>query len=192
MKSKTMLLGVMIVAALLIMAQPSVSNAASYSGSWIPNDTEDFFAVEFRSPTDYAATDRFFMFDWGNTANSMEIFAASPFVSVNIMQDTNNIWWAGLDLFWDINDLNLGNDLEVGFYFDDGAANPTPYFTYDVEVVTGQVGEVYLLSSINGEFAISVLTSDIAPVPIPASFLLLGSGLVGLIGFGKRMRKNIF
>ena len=41
-------------------------------------------------------------------------------------------------------------------------------------------------------FEVSADCDYIAPVPIPASALLLGSGIVGLIGFGKRMRKKIF
>ena len=43
----------------------------------------------------------------------------------------------------------------------------------------------------DGFTSTQVLSGDISnyPVPIPASALLLGSGIVGLIGFGKRMRK---
>jgi hypothetical protein len=41
-------------------------------------------------------------------------------------------------------------------------------------------------------FEVPADCDKIAPVPIPASALLLGSGMVGLIGFGKRMRKKNF
>lgn len=37
-----------------------------------------------------------------------------------------------------------------------------------------------------------VMVASVNPVPIPGSLLLLGSGIVGLIGFGKRMRKKVF
>ena len=40
-------------------------------------------------------------------------------------------------------------------------------------------------------FGMPVPSDRVAPVPIPASALLLGSGMVGLIAFGQRMRKKI-
>ena len=41
------------------------------------------------------------------------------------------------------------------------------------------------------DFVVANDDDNVAPVPIPASALLLGFGMVGLIGFGKRMRKKI-
>ena len=45
----------------------------------------------------------------------------------------------------------------------------------------------------DGFVSTHVLSGDITnhPVPIPASALLLGSGIAGLIGFGKRIRKRV-
>jgi len=184
MKGKKFLLGIMLVAAVLIMAQASVSNADPYSGAWLPNDPTDFFAVEFSAGPDAGS---FSMYDWGDTDSSLEIFSLSSTTgsqSVHFTQNTGT-WYAGLSL--GATTLDLGSDLEFGFFFGDGTSS-SPYYEYDLVVI--EAGEVYQLSHASSD--ISVLTSDVAPVPIPASVLLLGSGLVGLIGFGKRrMRKKV-
>ena len=179
MKGKQMLLGMMIVAALSIIAQPSVSNAYEYSGAWLPNDTTDFFAVEFTVGTDAGS---FSMFDWGDT-DTLEIFSMSEMLgakSVYFTQDSGT-WYAGLTT--GATTLDLGNDLEFGFFFGDGTSS---YYIYDLTVI--ETGEVYQLNHASSD--ISIYTSDVAPVPIPAGALLLGSGIVGLIGFGKRMRRS--
>ena len=180
MKSKGMLLGMMIVAAILIMAQASVSYADSYSGAWLPNDNEDFFALKITTGLDAS----FFMYDWGES-DSLELFSIdkkSGIQSVYFSQN-NNTWYAGLSL--GAQTLDLGNSLDFGFFFGDGTNS---YYTYDLTVI--QAGEVYRLNY--GSDDVSIYTSDIAPVPIPASALFLCSGMVGLIGFGKRMRERVF
>ena len=180
MKGKRILLGMMLVAALLIMAQPSVSNADIYDGAWIANDSEDAFFVEFKNPL-RANPDSFFMYDWGNESASMEVFGSGIFQDV-FFTPVNGTWYAGRAE--NAQSLYLGSSLEFGFFFKDGEGSS--YFEYDLQVGTG---DSYILS--HNDINIEVLTHDIQPVPIPASALLLGSGIVGLIGFGKskRMRK---
>lgn len=180
MKGKRMLLGMMLVAALLIMTQPSVSNAYTYGGAWIANDSADAFFIEFMNPL-VAEPDSFFIYDWGNKTPSMEIFGSSIIQTVHFTKVIDT-WYAGRYLGAET--LDLGDSLEFGFFFKDGDENS--YFEYDLVVNTP--GESYTLS--HDDINIEVVTSDVVPVPIPASALLLGSGLVGLIGFGKRMRKR--
>ncbi len=81
--------------------------------------------------------------------------------------------------------LNLGSDLEFGFFFKNDEKS---IFEYDLQQSTS--GDSYILS--HGSMNIQVVTSDVAPVPLPASALLLGSGIVGLIAFGRVRLKGIF
>jgi len=66
----------------------------------------------------------------------------------------------------------------------------TTFTTYDLTVITP--GEVYQLSADlfnnDGISDMIVAVSDAAPVPIPGTVLLLGSGLVGLVG--RRIRRR--
>ena len=182
MKGKRMLFGMMIVAALLIMAQASVSNADTYSGAWIPNDTEDIFTMKVTIGTK-AGT--FSMYDWGDQTDGLEIYSMGETMgiqSVYFKKDSGN-WHASLTK-GGITDLNLGADLLFGFSFGDGSDS---YYSYVLTAI--ESGEVYQLS--HGSSDILITTSDASPVPLPASALLLGSGMVGLIGFGKRMRKRL-
>ena len=171
----------MILAVFLIMAQPSVSNAETYSGAWLPNDTQDFFAVEFTFGSDQGS---FSMYDWNDSSNSLEIFSVNDSFGAKsvFFTQSNSTWYAGLTegaLTFD-----PGDDLLFGFFFGDGT---NEYCDYDLKVV--EMNEVYRLSHESSD--IIIVTSDVQAVPIPASALLLGSGMVGLIGFGKRMRKKV-
>ena len=183
MKGKRMFLGIVTLCAVLIMAQASVSNAYTYDGAWLPNDTKDFFAVKLTVGTPPSA---FSMYDWKDT-DSLQIFGPSATFDADTVYFTldSGTWYASLTK-GAITDLNLGTSLEFGFFFSDGSA--TSHFSYDVQV--DDPGEQYVLS--HTDFGTIAITSDIAPVPIPASALLFGSGMVGLIGFGKRMRKKVF
>ena len=180
MKGKRIILG-MLVAAFLIMAQASVSNADTYSGAWLPNDEADMFTMKVTVGTDAGS---FSMYDWGDTSESLEIYSmgeSSGVQSVYFTQSSGD-WYASMTSGV-ITDLALGDSLEFGFSFGDGTDT---YYTYDLTMI--EPFETYQLT--HGSSDILITTSDAAPVPLPASVLLLGSGLVGLIGFGKRMRKR--
>ena len=187
MKGKRMLFGMMIVAALLIMAQPSVSNAASYSGAWLSNDATDWFAVDISIDTN--STDSFSMYKWKQQNNDLNddlmVFSAGVagmYTQTVYFTQENSTWYAGLTD--GAKTLNLGESAVFGFSFNVGS---TPHFDYNLVVLAEN--ESYELSRNNLD--ITIITSDIQPVPLPASALLLGSGMVGLIGFGKRMRKRL-
>ncbi len=170
----------MILAAFLIMAQPSVSNAAIYEGAWTSNDNADWFAVKFT----FGVPSAFSMYDWNDSSNSLEIFSVNDSFGAKsvFFTQSNSTWYAGLTegaLTFD-----PGDDLFFGFFFGDGT---NEYCDYDLKVV--EMNEVYRLSHESSD--IIIVTSDVQAVPIPASALLLGSGMVGLIGFGKRMRKKV-
>lgn len=78
--------------------------------------------------------------------------------------------------------LTLGDGGSLGLNFD-----PTVVIGSTLFLVTGEVGGQA------GEFVdASVYVSDepIEPVPEPATMLLLGSGLIGLAGFGRKKFKS--
>ncbi|MBA3015834.1 MAG: PEP-CTERM sorting domain-containing protein [Proteobacteria bacterium] len=86
-----------------------------------------------------------------------------------------------------------------GFYFS-GAQNPNSFFYTDafynggIEYVsidyTPYVASIRFDFGNNGTIDAIINTTDVAPVPEPATMLLLGTGLVGLAGTTrKRMKK---
>lgn len=186
MKGKRMLFGVVVLCTVLIMAQASVSNADTYSGAWLPNDSEDAFFVELANPLGRDSYS-FFMYNLENENASMEVSSMEVF-GPEITQPvyfTHNkdTWYAGRTK--GAATLNLGSDLEFGFFFKNDEKS---IFEYDLQ--QSMSGDSYILSQ--GSMNIQVVTSDVAPVPLPASALLLGSGMIGLIAFGRVRLKGIF
>jgi hypothetical protein len=123
------------------------------------------------------------MYDWGNTDSSLEIFSGPGSVAETVyFTQEDSSWYACLSGGAEI---DLGESLDFGFSFGDGTSM---YYTYDLTVI--DAGEVYQLSPDGND--ITIYTSDVAPVPLPASALLLGSGMVGLIAFGRVRLRGIF
>jgi hypothetical protein len=86
---------------------------------------------------------------------------------------------------------NIQHDGYV-YWADKGYSSGTPnyeickiFFTFDYP--SGYQNQAYMVDS---HYAWAVRDGDVAPVPIPSTLLLLGSGLAGLVGIGrKRFRK---
>ena len=178
MRIKKILFGIMMVAALLILARPSISIADTYSGAWLPNDS-DIFAIELTLTPE---TGSFYMYDWGNQDTDLLLFVDGRYNSTTgyFTQDGGD-WWASLSL--GATTLSLGDTQEFGFYFLDGTTN---YFSYDLTATTP--GEAYTLYDSNTDMTVAV--SDAAPVPIPTSALLFGSGIIGFIATGRVRRRD--
>ncbi len=85
----------------------------------------------------------------------------------------------GSDDWWAINTsdfvLNLGSSIAFGFYFE------SPEYKYEFEKNTETTFFLY-------DGVMEVILTDVAPLhaPVPATILLFGSGLLGLVGMKRR------
>ena len=83
--------------------------------------------------------------------------------------------------------IHLGNqDLDQalwGFYFYDSDTDTT-YYSYEAE----ELGTDYwaLTFEFDADTVLTAKMHDIKPVPVPTAALLLGSGIIGLLGFRRR------
>jgi len=179
MRIKKTLFGIMMVAALLILARPSISSADTYSGAWLPNGS-DIFMIEL-TPT--SGTASFYMYDWGDTNDSLSLITDGVNDSdTAYFTNVSGTWYAGLTS--GATTLNLGSTQEFGFYFYDAGNTYTSY-----DLITLEQGVSYRLSD-SSNTGMEVFVTRAAPVPIPASVLLLGSGILGLITIGRVKRKD--
>lgn len=168
----------MFLAAVMIVGFSAIASAAPYDGAWLANDN-DFFAIELTATADSNAGLYLYDFDDG-TGDSMLLFTDSLYSSATVyFTEDSGIWYAGLSS--GVKTLDLGGSKDIGFYFLKGA---NPYPSYDVTTV--DPGEVYSLFETNT--AMTVLVSDIAPVPLPASLFLLGSGILSLVVSRRKSR----
>lgn len=65
--------------------------------------------------------------------------------------------------------------------------NATTGWTLEKATAINDVGQIVGVGSINGQSHAFLLTP--APVPVPSAVWLLGSGLLGLAGFKKKLKK---
>lgn len=109
-----------------------------------------------------------------------------PGLTINVEKQSSGEYIA----FYDSNDndsydssephINLGTTGYFDFYIADDST-----YTIAYSKIVDQ--KIYQLTSPAGQVSFSV---DAAPVPIPGSALLLGSGLLGLVGIGLRRQRS--
>ncbi|MBC8440380.1 MAG: hypothetical protein H8D87_11925 [Deltaproteobacteria bacterium] len=155
-----------------------------YGQAWIQTDRDNALVLSFDT-LDPNSDYRFGLYDITgpvSDGNSLELLGANEyFRSFKVDVAPGGGFLATEFVFYPWvpsgSTLALATD-KFGFYFFDGSIFNTDY-TY-----TGG-GTEYLLTWSNG-VDVMLFASDVAPVPIPTAALLLGSGLVGLVGFRRR------
>ena len=169
---------VVLLVMVLIGGHAAVSSAAMYDGAWLPNDTDFYAYIKFLTPNSDA---NLYLYDlYGVPNESLKLFP-------DPVTDDANIWFTLDSGSWYASlskgglDLNLGTSKAIWFYFQDGA---TKYTSYDV--TTRTPGDNYELFDPNTSMTVRV--HDIAPVPLPASLFLLGSGIISLVVSRRKSR----
>ena len=106
---------------------------------------------------------------------------------------TNNFAWGTLDLTGQTLALSDGNATPGGALYV-GTITGETIASGQVTDITGNGFNIYYEPGLNLDLhgqTFSLLNGGkLAPVPVPPSVLLLGSGLLGLVGLGWRRRKN--
>lgn len=115
----------------------------------------------------------FGIYDWGTDHSSgINLVSGS-----GILVGSANVTMSGGDYF--IDGYNIGDTPEIGLYFHTSGGG------YDIDYTYVPAGDGYSLeTSIEGLAALTV--DDIRPVPLPGAWIILASGLVGLVGFKRR------
>jgi hypothetical protein len=134
------------------------------------------FAIEL-SMSSGAGSLYMYDFDEG-ISESLLVLMDGSFTSNNVyFTQTGGNWYASTSSGG--TNLDLGSSLDFGFFFGNSGST---FLSYDLtEIVPG---DDYQLFSV--ETGMTVRTHDAAPVPEAGTFLLLGSGLLGLGIFARR------
>lgn len=163
-----------VVCMLIVAGIYAPAYGAKYSGAWTPtSSTVEYFNVTF---TDYSADNNFKFFIYNrSTGNKLTVFNNSQFMNTAsiLFNESGGEYFASLGG----NMLNLGARPDFWLGFDMGSGTEYEY-SYSLLASTDQ----YQLT-LDDKILIS---SDAAPVPLPASIWMLGSALAGLAGFGRR------
>ncbi|WP_045216471.1 VPLPA-CTERM sorting domain-containing protein [Desulfonatronovibrio magnus] len=170
--SSMLVKAVLLAGTFILLACPSW--AALYSGAWTPtSQSVEYFNVTF---TDFSPDPNFRFFIYNkDTGEELTVFNHSQFFNAATIHYTES----GGNYFANLggNILNLGTRPHFWLGFDLGAGN---VYEYSYSLLAGN--DQYSLSLLDKIF----ISSDASPVPLPASFWLLGSALAGLVGFGRR------
>ena len=174
MRIKKIVLGIMMVAALLILAQPAAADSRFY---YVDGDGDEEVSVVITNYAEYY----FGIWDGMNFDSLLGQFDTDTFEYSGgdapnyalYVADDNILTLAGDDAFVDYFGPITGTDYWQGAYIKWNGINSYLDFTSSV-VISGT----------------DTTPDGIKPVPVPASALLLGSGILGLIAIGRVRRKD--
>jgi len=178
MKRKGVLVAACLMVCGLFLTQPAF--AALYSGGWEPTgeyiitieDGDSAFGFyDYNNETSY--------YSLANGLNTFHIVGDQ--VTVSTLTDSDSYTFA----------LNEDGDAQLGFYMKE--ANGSTLTFFKEADVTRNSAQMYVLD-FGGESTLELLgaypTVDPLPTPVPTALLLLGSGLVGLVGFRRKTAQN--
>ena len=185
MKKYKVLFVLAMFSAFFLMA--SRANASSfldpdYSGYWVPTDgdqnvTTIFFNSFFNSTSGLTGFGVYYGDESASlTTISDGLISMSGFT---VDRETYVLTTENGDM------VQLDNTLQYGFYFEINNVQVKTYSVFSNNVESNQ----YLLFAGDSNITFIADSAPAPTVPIPPSALLLGSGVVGLIGFGLRRRR---
>jgi hypothetical protein len=186
MKKLKILFVLAIVGAFLISA--GAVYASSYGGAWVASVGENVITISLEALGD---NQTFGVYDIGGNVGSDNVILLTNLDGGAIFTVTFND--GDFILSADNgNTINLGATGEFGFFYTD-VSGPTVYYT-SYGLSTKSENGWYALTR-SGFPAVYVSGADpvnASHTPLPPSAFLLGSGIVGLIGFGLSRRRNRF
>ena len=164
--------------------------AYSFSGAWNVNDFDagDFFTFELAS----TSGSTFYLYD-GDVNQKYNLLNDNQIARTVYIVNNGISWWATFIKAVPTGGFNLGATPEFKFMFED--SNLCAVTAYEVAPNWGSTTDAYALTAYcptpTGADPVPIMTvvvTDVTPVPIPGALFLLGSGLIGLVGFRRRKR----